>query len=284
MNRNRANRIALAVIISTLAAVATGRADEAAPPPGIGRASLDHPLTLRWDCDGACDPSFADGEVVLHRSRSLWGLASIERPGIATWDPSSAAWYASANGVLVRLAPDGGLEVLADDVQGIDVDVRLSAGRAVSREPDDTIVLHDLAARGGRQVLLAGPGFFHPRFDPAGERVLVHESRAEGGRVWLIDPGRGDARVLVEGYAAAWHPDGGRVVFSRIRDDGERVTGADLWEVDVVTGTERRLAATSHVAEVEAAVSADGDWIIYRDALSDTLRGAGYPGAHGGAR
>ena len=90
--------------------------------------------------------------------------------------------------------------------------------------------------------------------------------------------------MLVAGYAATWHPDGDRVVFSRIQEDGVRVTGADLWEIDVVTGVERCLAETSEVAEVEAAVSPDGDWIIYRDALSDTLRGARYPAASGGDR
>lgn len=269
--------VALAILATLLAAAPSGRADEARLPPASAPATLANPLVLRWDCDGACDPSFRDGEIVLQPSRTLQGLASVEHPGVAVWDPSSAAWYASANGALVRVEEGEGLTVFAVDVQGIDVDVRLAAGLAVSREPDDTISLHDLAGGCERRVLLSGPGFFHPRFDPAARQVLVHESRAAGGRVWLIDLAEDEARVLVEGYAAAWHPDGDRVVFSRIRHDGERVTAADLWEVDVATGLERCLAATAGVAEVEAAISPDGDWIVYRDSLTNTLRWATYP-------
>lgn len=265
MSGTRQRWVALAIVVAALG--------PAAPTPV---RALETPLTLRWDCDGVCDPSFAGEEIVLRRSRSLRGLAAVEHPGFAAWDPSSEAWYASANGALVRLEEGGGLTVLADGVQGIDVDVRVAAGLAVSREPNDEIVLHELATS-TRRVLLSGPEFFYPHFDATGQRILVHESRAAGGRVWLIDLRTAEARVLVQGYGAAWHPDGDRILFSRIEDDGERITGAELWEVDVVTGVERRLTETPGIAEVEAAVSPDGTWILFRDALSRTLRGARYP-------
>lgn len=273
MTRSRARWVALAISMTFLSF----------PLPGQGGdATLERPLVLRWDCGGTCDPVFAGDEIIIQRSRALRGLAGLEHPGVAVWDPSSAAWYASANGVLVRLEEGGGLPVVADGIQGTDLDVRQAAGRAVSREPDRGIVLHDLAMEGGHKVLLSGQGFFHPRFDSTGDRILVHESRAAGGRVWLIEVETAEARVLVDGYAAAWHPDGDRVVFSRIRHDGERVTAADLWEVDLTAGLERRLAGTLGIAEVEAAVSPDGGWITYRDALSDTLRWARYPDSTGG--
>ncbi len=265
MSRNRRRWLALVLVIGALA-----------PAASADGRDLETPLTFRWDCDGVCDPVFAGEEIVLRRSRSLRGLAAVEHPGFAAWDPSSQAWYASANGALVRLEEDGGLIVLADGVQGIDVDVRVAAGLAVSREPDDEIVLHDLVAS-TRRVLLSGPEFFYPHFDPAGQKVLVHESRAAGGRVWLIELRTGDARVLVQGYGAAWHPEGDRVVFSRNVDDGMRIIAAELWEVNVITGIERRLTETPDLAEVQPAVSPDGTWILFRDALTRTLRGVRYP-------
>ena len=243
--------------------------------PALGE-ELETSMVLRWDCHDACDPAFAGEEIVLRRSQARRGLAAVEHPGFAAWDPSSGAWFASANGALVRLEEGGGLTVVTEGVQGIDVDVRQAAGLCVSREPNDTIVLHDLKTK-ERRVLLAGQEFFYPHFDAAGRQVLVHESRVAGGRIWLFDLRTAAAPVLVEGYHAAWHPDRDRVLFSRITDDGYRILGAELWEHDLRTGGERRLTSTSDIAEVQVAVSPDGTWVIFQDALTGTLRGARYP-------
>jgi hypothetical protein len=226
----------------------------------------------------ATDPAFA-GTVLRGDARRLTpALRAAEKAGAAVWDLSSKAWFATVNGVLVRVGTEGRLEARADNVQGTDVDVRAAAGVAVSREPDDTIVLHRLAGDGGRTVLLSGPAFFHPRFSPDGDRMLVHESRSEGGRLWLVEVG-GAAKVLCQGYAGAWHPDGRRILFARIGNDSERVTGAELFELDLVTGKERQLTATAAIHEVEPAVSPDGRWLAAVDAATGELIVIAYPEA-----
>jgi len=211
-------------------------------------------------------------EAPVWNAEGLWpaapshfpALASTEHKGTPIHDPSAGAWFASANGTIVRIDGDH-LRVVADNVQGRDIDVRVSASVAVSREPDDTIVLHRFGARKERKVLLAGSGFFHPRFSPDGSSLIVSESRSAGGHLWLV-PLDGAPVDLGEGYDPAWHPDGRRVVFVRLTHDGLSVTASDLWVRDIASRTESRLAQTSATAEVKPAISPDGRWIAFADA------------------
>lgn len=226
----------------------------------------------------SADPVFVGQEVRTHRSMDHPALVSVERAGLAIWDHSSGHWYAAANGTVVQIADDGRLLVVADGVQGDDIDVRLAAGEVVSREPDDRIVLHQAGPRRGRPTtLLEGPNYFHPRFSPEGDAVIVHESRAAGSRIWLVALNGLEPRVLCQGVAGAWHPDGLRVVFSRVDHDSLRVTGASLLEVDVATGSTRVLPTPRGVAPVEPAVSPDGSQLAFVDALTGRLLTVPYP-------
>ncbi len=224
------------------------------------------------------DPVYVGTEVRLQRAFVHPALEGVERAGRAIWDPSSSHWYAAANGTLVQVSAAGRLLVVADGVQGHDIDVRLAAGVAVSREPNDRIVLHGVGPeRGADVVLLEGPNYFHPRLSPAGTAVLVHESRAAGSRIWLAEPDTVEVRVLCAGVGAAWHPDGRRVVFARITHDSRRVLGGGLFEVDVATGLERSLPTPTAVAAVEPAVSPDGAQLTFVDALTGLLMTIPYP-------
>lgn len=246
------------------------------------------------------DPFFAGNQLISAPSRTLYGLAKVEKAGEATWDPSSSAWYASANGKLVRVEPDGTLPVILDNVQGTDVDVRAGIGLAVSREPRVGIVLHVLGnaleettsphrpsppfgpagmmpdVMSTHQLLLSGDNFFNPRFSPDGTRILVSESRASGGHIWVVTPD-GMARDLGQGYAPAWHPDGEHVVFCRVSHDGLQVTDADLFMVNTVTMVETRLTATVGTAETEPAVSPDGQRLVFVDALTGRIEEIAFP-------
>jgi hypothetical protein len=236
------------------------------------------PLVLAPATAAARDPFFAGEAICVARSQAARGLARVEKPGLATWDPSSRAFYATANGALVRLEADGALPFVADDFQGLDMDLRLGAGLAVSREPGDRIVAHDLRATPPVQrVLLEGARYFNPRLSPDATRLLVIESRFEGGRFHALDLASGATLLVAEGYAPSWHPDGQRVVFARIEHDGLRITGGDLWEVEVASGRERRLTDTPARAEVEPILSEDRDLIVYVDALTDRLEAVPYP-------
>jgi len=198
----------------------------------------------------------------------------VERRGLPVYDGSSQAWYASANGALVQLRPDGRLPVVvgAAALQGRDIDVRTRAGVLVSREPDHTIVLLRWADGEVRQrrVLISGARFFHPRLSPDGSQVLVAESRATGGHLWLLTLD-GRATDLGPGYDGTWHPDGKRILLSRVSHDGHRVTAADLWEMELASGRRAQLTRTADLAEVEPALSPDGRYLAFVDATSGDL-------------
>jgi hypothetical protein len=277
--RQQIAALALAFVWVPLAAAQAG--EQAAQPGRIawqppGPTSLQRPHRIRVAA-AKLDPVWtADGLFALPPT-GLRGLALALHAGPAVFDPSAHAWFASAMGAIVRVEADGSLPVVAPSVQGLDVDVRAAAGVAVSREPDDTIVLHRFGKAGsGKTVLVRGGAFFEPRFSPDGSTVLLAESQPAGGHFWVVDTA-GQARDLGQGYGAVWHPDGKRILFMRIEHDGARVTASELWLHDLGTGRQTRLTATPDTAEIEPAVSADGRWLAYADAHTGELCIAAFP-------
>jgi dipeptidyl aminopeptidase/acylaminoacyl peptidase len=213
---------------------------------------------------GALGPTWTRaGEVVREIPIALRGLSRVQKPGLPIFDPSTSAWYASANGSLVRVGEER-LPVIADGIQGIDIDVRADLGLAVSREPNDTIVLHHFAKEPPtRRVLLTGSSFFRPRFSRDGDAIVVSESKMGGGRIWVID-GDGQPRDVTGGTGPSWHPNGKRLVFARVLHDGKTILSSELWMVDAATGQERRVGTPS-VPAVEPAISPDGTQLVFLD-------------------
>ena len=294
-----ASALALAFVLGAPATAGAGPRDSAAPvsAPGAltlpalrGDLSLAQPLRLRLTKGVHADPMWSQAGLYASLPKAFAGLAGVEASGQAIYDPTSQSWYAGSRGAIVRVEHGGRLAVLVDGVQGRDIDVRGTAGVAVSREPDDAITLVRFAERGKalatpqRSVLLRGEHFFEPRLSPDGKSVLVAESRAQGGHFWLVDLA-GKARDLGQGYGAVWHPDGKRIVFMRIGHDGYRVTASELWIHNLASGREQLLGATPGIAEVEPSVSPDGRWLAYADALTGELCIAAFPkSATGGER
>jgi hypothetical protein len=259
----------------------------ARPEQAACRASppeLASPLRLRAG-SGKLGRSLWTTQGLWHRAPpTLPALAAVGRAGAPSYDPQSGAFFAAAEGTIVELRPDCALRVLVGGVQGHDLDVRARLGLAVSREPDHRIVLHRTAwaARcagvAEKQTLLSGERFFAPRFSPDGSRLLVAESRAEGGHIWLLALD-GRATDLGQGYDATWHPDGRQVVFARIQHDGSRLTAGDLFVMEIGSRQVRCLARTPGVIEVEPVVSPDGRWLAFQDARGGDLYLSRYPGA-----
>jgi hypothetical protein len=231
-------------------------------------ASFARPYAVGFREVKAPRPMWAGGALFAERPKAFRGLARVDQAGFPAFDEATQAWYASADGSLVRADESGRLTVMTDDVQGRDLDVRAAKGLAVSREPGDRIVLH--AWRGGdrqQKVLLTGEYFFNPRLSPDGSRVLVAESRAGGGHMWLVETASGQAIDLGQGYDAAWHPDGQRVVFVRLQHDGEKVTASTVYLLDLSTRRETALLrAQGDTAPLAPAISPDGTLLAYATA------------------
>ncbi len=245
----------------------------------LGEATLASPRVVVEGGAGSFDPAWA-GDRLLTDPVSDLALGRFERHGRPVWDPSSGAWYVWANGAIVRL--DGSRAVVVvDGVQGRDLDVRAARGVAVSREPDHAIVVWSLDGRSEPRRLACGANYFHPRLSPDGTSVLVQEARSGGGRLLLVSMD-GRARDLGPGSDGAFTPDGRGVVFTVVSGDGHRVAGADLVHLDLASGRRTRLTWTSHAAEVEPAISPDGRFLAFVDALAGTVCVARMPALPGG--
>lgn len=247
---------------------------EAAIRPG-SMPTLGSPLRLRSG-DGRLARPLWTATGLYHRApRTHPALRAALHAGPPAYDPQSASFYASAEGSVVELRADGALRVLLSGVQGLDLDVRARAGLCVSREPDHRIVLHRTLAAARRaglpekQTLLQGERFFAPRLSPDGGRVLVHESRAGGGHLWLVEGGR--ATDLGQGYDGVWHPGGKEILFTRVEHDGSRLTSGDLHALELASRRVRCLARTPNLIEVEPAISPDGRFVAFLDARGGDL-------------
>jgi len=121
-----------------------------------------------------------------------------------------------------------------------------------------------LPPRGGAAVQLPNTSqpARRPRWSPDGSQILYHSSETGTSKLWLIDIASGEnSRLGLDAshyQHAAWHPGGGRIVFSSQR----RSSGMDLWEMDLQTGVEWRLSSAPG-DETQAAWSADGRHLVY---------------------
>ncbi len=232
-----------------------------------GWASLATPMKI--DARGLTRPTpLWCREGLLTELPAFPVFEKVEQHGMPVFDPETSAWFVPAEGTLARVDGDR-LTVVLEGLQGVDVDVRAARGLAVSREPDDTIVLWQLAT-GERRVLLTGWQYFRPRFSPDGQSVLVAESRATGGHFWLVTLD-GRATDLGQGIGPAWHPDGRRLVFVRTTHDGHTVHASTVHVMDVATRRERLLARTSAPPLLAPAVSLDGRHVAFGAAGGDLV-------------
>lgn len=232
-------------------------------------ATTEFPFVVSEGVESCHNPSrnpiWAEDRLLTDPASDL-ALARFERYGEPVWDPTSGAFYVWANGALVRL--DGTRAVVVmDGILGRDLDIRARLGLVVSREPDHSIVLWDLGGTPERRRLLRGSDYFRPRFSPNGQAILVQRSGVKGGGLLLVSLD-GNVRDLGSGSDGVFTPDGQGVVFAMVSSDGLRITGADLYHLDLPSGVRTRLTATVSRAEIAPAISPDGRFIAFVDAFS----------------
>jgi Tol biopolymer transport system component len=140
-------------------------------------------------------------------------------------------------------------------------------------------VLQRLDGSGQKRGLFSGHQFFNPRFSPDGSHVIVSESRAGGGHVWIVPTAGGKPRDLGRGNQPAWHPDGKRLLLTRFENDGYRHTSSSLFLLDLSNGTQKRLAKTHEHIILHPSFSPDGSWIAFAEERSGDVMLAPLPKA-----
>jgi Tol biopolymer transport system component len=135
-------------------------------------------------------------------------------------------------------------------------------------------------AGGDFQLLAGGPNDeAMPRWSPDGSKIAFLSDDGSGMNVYWVPPTGGSRRRVAETHfqyldrftamytigSQPWSPDGSELVFSRLEP-----TGASLWRVNVLAGTETQLTTPAHgTTDLLAAWSHDGEWIAFqRSSLS----------------
>ena len=168
------------------------------------------------------------------------------------------------------------------------VEPRLAYAFKQRRGPSG-IALYDLATeRSEVLVSVAFPGtFLRPAFSPDGRRLVAQRraGRSSETELWLLEPGRPPRRLTSEPGAidtkARFTPDGRAILFTRRLEGGGK---ANLFRLDLETGTERRFASLPTANDHSAWPSPTRDEIAFvsdRDGSTDIFlarsRGRGAP-------
>jgi len=99
-----------------------------------------------------------------------------------------------------------------------------------------------------------------PDLNPTGDRMLIYVS---GKGLHLIDSSAKDSRYLGDFRAAKWSPYKNIIVYMRDIDDGERITGSDIYTFNLQDGKTINLTQTTDVIEMYPDWSLDGKMICY---------------------
>lgn len=129
------------------------------------------------------------------------------------------------------------------------VDVRQGTNISVAVDPSGTTLVVDLlgglwrlpSTGGGATMLIApGSGVSQPRFDPAGEHIVVERRHGEQWDLWSLDLASGTWTQLTDTPSAERHPDyladGSGVVFA-----SDRTGRYQLWLLDLRNDELRQL-------------------------------------------
>lgn len=238
------------------------------------RPTLARPMKVNFRGNKArsVTPVFTHSGLFATAPQKLWGLGKHEGDAShePVYDPSSDAWFAWSNGMIVEVKPDGSLPVVVEDPPGHDFDIRALYGLIVFRDPDkNEIVLQRLhkseSGDGERVVLHRGLQFFNPRFSPKGDKIVVSENRGADDQLLVTEVKNLRTSIAGVGYQPAWSPDGRTLYFMDFVNDGLAISESRLFARDLERGVTTKLFESREVIATHPAISRDGRKIAFFD-------------------
>ena len=240
------------------------------------RPTLQRPmrLGLRKEFSLSASPVFTQKGLVTGVSKTAFrglGRHADDVVKSVVYDPSSDAWFAWSNGMIVEVKEDGTLPVVVQEPPGHDFDIRAAQGWAVFRDPDkNEIVLLSLRANDDgsvpRRVLHSGIEYFNPRFSPDASKIVVGmESSGREGRLIVTDLKSGKSSDIGIGCQPAWSPDGNTLYFMDFENDSYNITASKLYARDLKREATARLFESREILITSPSVAPDGRSIAFVD-------------------
>ena len=135
---------------------------------------------------------------------------------------------------------------------------------AVLLAANDKIWLYDLKHKSTSRLSNTPGNDRDPVWSPDGEQIAYRNDQSGSYDLYVIaTDGSAPAQLVLasefEDYPASWSPDGSRLLFTRVRPDGN----ADIWGVDMTGTREASPFLETQYNEGLARFSPDGSWVAY---------------------
>ena len=238
-----------------------------------------------WSPDGSKLLVSSAHGMKLHlvdlQSNSVTQLSDVEGSGFnASWSPDGTVVYFRYKSDPLQVHPEIKSIQLSDrQVKSSDLNPNglLSASKA--RADKDLVVSINIETLGIEAETKDGSKswavthddgqYYRPILSPDQQYVVVNQ----GSEMLLYAAdGSGYIKNLGTGLAGSWSPDGKHILaFLDESNDGHTISGAELYMIDVESGSLSALTQTEDVYELWPNWSADGKRIAYEDARSGNI-------------
>ncbi len=201
------------------------------------------------------------GQLILDDARPITSSAGW---GELAWSPDGAELSAHGPGGLWVLSLEGGEPQPVPAEPGEPIfrhrwpGAPAAVAQATAYAQRDDIWLQD--TEGARRLTQGEDRFYDPVLSPDGQRV-VFSGLVTG--LHVMDLRTGALSHLGSGRWPSWRPDGSWLVFERDRDDGHRLTQADLLLWSPGLAMPLPLTASSHSLDRFPAFSPDGSRLAW---------------------
>jgi Tol biopolymer transport system component len=205
-----------------------------------------------WAPDGkqiAYEQFMANKSVLMVSGEAVMSTGDDVYPFPATWLPDNRLLYSGNGSIHVTSLETGKTEDIAFEAQ-------FTLNRPTYRHKR-----FDFDSNAPKDA----KGIVSPALSPNGKQVVFEALN----QLWLMDIGGSRRQLTHDKFYKedpAWSPDGRNIAYS-----SDKAGTEDLYVMDVVSGSERRVTAFDDSAEVAAAWSPDGRMLAYQDEYGATF-------------